>query len=229
MNMRVIDGGSDSGFIDVVCWGGAGHSYVLDDALEGTAYKIEVVVDPRIEELAEPLPDVHLMENIGQVQRWLNDRSSDLPAPVFVIAIGGSKGHDRQERYEGLLDLGLRPLAVQHPSAVVGKESIFLDGTQVLMNASVGPGVVLGRVAIINTAASVDHGSFVGNFAHVAPGARVLGEVRVNDYAFIGAGAVVLPRLRIGVGAIVGAGAVVTRDVDDGVTVVGNPARPVER
>jgi acetyltransferase-like isoleucine patch superfamily enzyme len=45
--------------------------------------------------------------------------------------------------------------------------------------------------------------------------------------ASIGAGAVVLPGVRIGAGAMVGAGAVVTRDVPPGVTVVGNPARPV--
>lgn len=51
----------------------------------------------------------------------------------------------------------------------------------------------------------------------------------LEDGCSIGAGAVVLPGLRIGKGAMVGAGAVVTRDVDDGATVVGNPARSVER
>lgn len=44
----------------------------------------------------------------------------------------------------------------------------------------------------------------------------------------IGAGAIVLPGLRVGKGAMVGAGAVVTRDVPDGVTVVGNPARIIK-
>jgi acetyltransferase-like isoleucine patch superfamily enzyme len=38
-------------------------------------------------------------------------------------------------------------------------------------------------------------------------------------------GAVVLPRVRIGRDAIVGAGSVVLRDVLDGTTVAGNPAR----
>jgi acetyltransferase-like isoleucine patch superfamily enzyme len=44
----------------------------------------------------------------------------------------------------------------------------------------------------------------------------------------VGAGAVILPGVRIGRRAVVGAGAVVTKDVPDGATVVGNPARILE-
>lgn len=50
----------------------------------------------------------------------------------------------------------------------------------------------------------------------------------LGDGCSIGAGAVILPGVRIGKSATVGAGAVVTRDVPDGVTVVGNPARILE-
>lgn len=45
--------------------------------------------------------------------------------------------------------------------------------------------------------------------------------------ASIGAGATILPGITIGEEAVVGAGSVVTRDVAAGVTVVGNPARPM--
>jgi UDP-2-acetamido-3-amino-2,3-dideoxy-glucuronate N-acetyltransferase len=47
----------------------------------------------------------------------------------------------------------------------------------------------------------------------------------VKRRAALGTGAIILPGVTIGVGATVGAGAVVTRDVPDGATVVGNPAR----
>ena len=47
--------------------------------------------------------------------------------------------------------------------------------------------------------------------------------------ASIGAGAVLLPGVRVGAGATVGAGAVVTTDVAAGDTVVGNPARKLQR
>lgn len=51
----------------------------------------------------------------------------------------------------------------------------------------------------------------------------------VEQGASIGSGATILGGVRIGRGATVGAGAVVTRDVAPASTVVGNPARAVQR
>ncbi len=52
---------------------------------------------------------------------------------------------------------------------------------------------------------------------------------RVRSGASIGSGAVILCGVTIGEKAMVGAGAVVTRDVPDGATVAGVPARVVAR
>jgi acetyltransferase EpsM len=55
------------------------------------------------------------------------------------------------------------------------------------------------------------------------------GGVVCREGAFVGLGAVVIQGRTVGRHAVVGAGAVVVRDVADGTTVVGNPARPVVR
>lgn len=52
-------------------------------------------------------------------------------------------------------------------------------------------------------------------------------ETVVERRASLGSGAVVLGGVRIGADALVGAGAVVTRDVAQGETVVGSPARVI--
>ena len=49
--------------------------------------------------------------------------------------------------------------------------------------------------------------------------------VRIGSGATVGSGAIVMGGVTVGAHAIVGAGAVVTRDVDEGQTVVGVPAR----
>ena len=51
----------------------------------------------------------------------------------------------------------------------------------------------------------------------------------VGDDVSIGANATILPGLRLGKGCVIGAGAVVTKDVNPGVTVVGNPAKELKR
>jgi len=53
-------------------------------------------------------------------------------------------------------------------------------------------------------------------------------ETWVKKHASIGSGATILPGITIGEGAMIGAGSVVTKDVPNNVTVVGNPARPVD-
>jgi sugar O-acyltransferase (sialic acid O-acetyltransferase NeuD family) len=78
----------------------------------------------------------------------------------------------------------------------------------------------------------VAHDCVVGDFVTFAPGVMCNGNVHIEDYAYIGTGAVIkqgLPGapLVIGRGAVVGMGAVVTKSVPPGVTVVGNPARPL--
>ncbi len=52
--------------------------------------------------------------------------------------------------------------------------------------------------------------------------------VHIGENVWIGGGAIILPGVTIGDDAVIGAGAVVTRDVANGATVVGNPARVVK-
>lgn len=62
-----------------------------------------------------------------------------------------------------------------------------------------------------------------------ARGLEIGQSVTIGRSVWIGGGAIILPGVTIGDNATIGAGSVVTRNVASGETVVGNPARPLER
>ena len=67
-----------------------------------------------------------------------------------------------------------------------------------------------------NSAGCLGHHNNIGDHVHIGPGVSTAGHVRIGVEAQIARASVTA-----------GAGAVVTRDVPDGVTVVGSPAHPL--
>ncbi len=106
-------------------------------------------------------------------------------------------------------------------------------------NISLGRGVFLNFNCVILDVVPVT----IGDGTQIGPGVQILAADHPRDPAqrrlglelgrpiaigrnvWIGGGAIILPGVTVGDDAIVGAGAVVTRDVRQGATVVGNPAK----
>lgn len=212
--------------IPVIFWGATGQAKVLRDALSVSDARLVALFDNR--EIPSPFPDVPIFHGAEGLAAWETSsrKSADIRA---CVAIGGARGRERLSTLLWLKGRGYSPLTVVHPRAYVARDARMGDGCQILALATLCASARLGDAVVINTKASVDHDCAIGDGVHVAPGATITGEVVVDEFAFIGAGAVILPGIRIGAEAVVGAGAVVTRDVPAGTTVVGNPARVLEK
>lgn len=109
------------------------------------------------------------------------------------------------------------------PRARVGHGSYMGWSVTVSSHCEIGRHVTLMVQTMIGESVTIE------DYVYCAPGVRLGGEVHVGEAAFIGMGAMVRDRIRIGAGATVGVGAVVVKDVPDGATVAGNPARIMER
>ena len=107
-----------------------------------------------------------------------------------------------------------------HPGAQIGRR-FFIDH---------GMGVVIGETAIIGDDVTFYHGVTMGG---VLPSVdsdsqrEVKRHPTIGNDVIVGAGAQVLGPITVGKCARVGANSVVVKDVADGITVTGIPARPV--
>jgi serine O-acetyltransferase len=102
-----------------------------------------------------------------------------------------------------------------HPGAKIGRR-FFIDH---------GMGVVIGETAEIGDDVLMYQGVVLG-------GTSLKKEKRhptIGNNVVIGAGAILLGPIKVGDGAKIGAGSVVIKDVPEGTTVVGVPARVVEK
>ena len=120
------------------------------------------------------------------------------------------------------------PLVEARASSVVQMDDVAIgDGACLSPFVTLTSNIRIGRCFHANIYSYVEHDCVIGDFVTFAPGAKVNGNVTVGDHAYIGSGAIIRQGITIGAGAVVGMGAVVTRDVPPGITVVGNPARPL--
>lgn len=158
---------------------------------------------------------------------WL--LQSDVKADL-VVGIGYPQVRARAlEPYLNQSDRFSFPNLV-HPHAVL--DSAFVDlgrGNVVAAGAVFTCDIAAGDFNLFNYLVTIGHDDRIGSCNIINPAANIGGWVTIGDRCLVGAGSQVLQHLTVGADATIGAGAVVTRSVGAGVTVVGVPARPMNR
>jgi sugar O-acyltransferase (sialic acid O-acetyltransferase NeuD family) len=144
---------------------------------------------------------------------------------AVIVGIGDNR--IRLEKYAVLTAASAPLVTLVHPAAVVSDFIQIGMGSVICAGAIVNVDAVLGAAVVMNTSATVDHDCRLADGVHIAPGAHLSGDVHVGASSWIGVGACVKQGIHIGSDVMVGAGAVVVSDIPDGMTVVGNPARPI--
>ncbi|VXA81329.1 putative acetyltransferase (WeeI) [Acinetobacter sp. 8I-beige] len=149
-----------------------------------------------------------------------------------VIAIANS--YIREKIAHKLVNDAIHLWSIQADNTVLMDELEIGEGAALSPFVSITSNIKIGKCFHANLYSYVEHDCVIGDYVTFAPGVKCNGNIHIEDHAYIGTGAVIKQGtpdkpLVIGKGAIVGMGAVVTKSVPAGVTVVGNPARILEK
>jgi sugar O-acyltransferase (sialic acid O-acetyltransferase NeuD family) len=175
---------------------------------------------------ADDLPsEVNGYPILGDLQA-LNSWESSLS-----LALGLGTPLVRKTVRERLTSQNIDFPTLMHPSVimgntdlmVVGEGCIFCAGTIITTNIEIGNQVVL------NLACTVGHETKLGDYSTFMPNCNISGEVEVGEENFWGTGAKIINRTKVGKRVIVGAGSIVLKDLPDGVTAVGVPAKIISK
>lgn len=197
-------------------FGASGHGRVVADIARCVGWRQIAFFD-------DAYPDVRnngKWNVIGDFRDLIN-RTSEFDA--VIVAIGANSTRLKVQRKLGGIGFNLATLV--HPGAIVAKDVSIGCGAVVMAGAVINSDTVICEACIVNTSAIIDHDCNIAAGAHISPGAALAGGVSVGSGSWVGIGACVKQLVRIGASVVIGAGSVVLRDVPDGETVVGNPAR----
>lgn len=116
-----------------------------------------------------------------------------------------------------------------HPSSVISSRAIIDKSVFISSGVVINAIAQINKGSIVNTGAIIEHECEIGAYCHIAPGATIAGGVKIGARSFIGANATIIPGITIGSNVTIGAGTIVIKDIPDGVTCVGNPARIIKQ
>lgn len=145
----------------------------------------------------------------------------------YLMAIANLKY--RKQIIERFISEGANIVGFIHPTALISP-SAEIDPTVVIShNASVGPKVKIGKYNMLNSRCTIGHDTVLGDYNFISPQVALSGNTKIGNGNLLGTNSATIPGVKIGNNNLIGAGAIVIKDVPDGVTVVGNKARILDR
>lgn len=200
--------------------GAGGHGRVIASVLQAANANVAGFIDNGVKgDLPFPL-----LGTDDDIPKLIEDGT----ITSFIIGLGSVKGAPsiRATLFYKMIEQGLTPAVAIHPMAILSPGVKIGAGCAVMPGAIINTGTSIGKNSIINTGVIIDHDGDIGEHVHIAPGTTLSGNVTVGDHSLVGVGSIIRQGITIGKNVTLGAGSVAVKNIADGVTAFGNPARP---
>lgn len=198
--------------------GYSGHALVVLDACKKANVKVNTYCDRFIND-----NNIYELDYLGNEA---DDKFNWNNVDAFVLGIGDNIIRKNVAKLIKANNLPI--LSVVHPIAVINDFVEIGEGVFIASNAVINPLATIDDFCIINTGAIIEHECIIGKASHIAPGAVLAGNVKIGEKTFIGANSVIKQGVVIGNNVTIGAGSVVLKNIPDGETWVGNPAKKIK-
>lgn len=196
---------------------------VLADPVHNLHWYLDGVFDDRVEcsTSVQHISDSH-KHSINHYQSI-----ASLPfelQPNFVAAIGDPK--QKAIYTEMIKEVGGNFVPLLNNDNEIA-HSAQLGNVVLMRNCVIDAMVKISDYVWVDRNSMIGHNSRVEEYCHIGPNVTVCGHVTIGNRSTVHAGAIIAEGVSIGSDCTVGIGSVVMRDVEDGTTVLGNPARAV--
>lgn len=200
--------------------GGFGRDiYFLAKEASGyqTEYLIKGFLDDNLDSLNgyEGMPPI-----VGTISDYM-PQADDL----FVCAMGDVE--TKKRCVETMLNKGGKFTTLIHPTASIAPDSKIGHGCIIMHRAIVGSDAVVGDFVLVQVSSIIAHDCRVGDFSRLDCFTVMVGGTILREEVTVHTSAIINHQVVVGKKAHIGACSLVIRNVKEGSTVFGNPARPI--
>lgn len=168
--------------------------------------------------------EINNIKVLGDIEYLLNE--IDTETNIFV-PIGNNKV--RVNLLERIIDRGFKTPnfihkdSIIHPSVKIGKCVYILPGTNIM------PLSVIRDYVLVSMGVNIAHHTIIEKGCFFSQGSNIGANIHFEENVFCGIASTIMTGVKnVGKDSLIGAGAVVIRDVEEGATVVGNPAKRIK-
>lgn len=119
------------------------------------------------------------------------------------------------------------PIHFPHTGSIIIGNNVMIGANSTIDRATIDSTVIEDNVKIDNLV-QIAHNCHIGKNSLIIGGAMIGGGVMIGESSWISPNVTILQQVKIGNHCKVGIGAVVLRNVKDGMTVFGNPAKKIQ-